>query len=98
MWWISISAGFAALSGYLLVQFGFMPPPHATILIRIRGGELRVARGRLRAQAREFLLDIVSQAAVTSGFIAVTPGNWVVFSRQIPRAVHQRIRNVLLNL
>jgi hypothetical protein len=83
--------------GWLLVRFGFVPPPHAAILIRIRGGELHVSRGRVRAQTREFVLDILSQAAVTNGFIAVTPGNWVVFSRQIPRAVHQRLRNVLLN-
>ena len=81
----------------LLVQFGFVPPPHATVLIRVRGEKLNVARGRVRAQAHEFVSDIVREAAITKGFIAVTPAKRVFFSREIPRSIHQRLRNVLLN-
>jgi hypothetical protein len=94
--WIGISAIIAAIC-MLLVQFGFMPPPHATILIRVRGDKLRVVRGRVKAQTHQFVSDIVREAVVTRGYIAVTPAKRVFFSRAIPRTVHQRLRNVLLN-
>jgi hypothetical protein len=83
--------------GLLLVQFGFIPPPHATVLIRVRGEMLNGVRGRVRAQPHEFVSDIVREAAITKGFIAVTPGRRVFFSREIPRSIHQRLRNVVLN-
>ena len=85
------------LAGLLAVWLGFVPPPYATTLIRIRDGELQVRRGRLQGLAREHISDILRDAGVSRGFIAITSANWVVFSRQIPRAIHQRLRNVILN-
>ena len=76
---------------------GLVPPPHATTLIRIRDGAVYVRRGRVQPHAKEHIADIMRDVGVSSGFIAITPGNWVAFSRQIPPAVHQRLRNVLLN-
>jgi hypothetical protein len=96
VWWITLPI-ITAIIGSLLVQLGFLPPPHAIVLIRVRGEKLRVARGRVKAQAHEFISDIVQEANVAKGFIAVTPGKRVFFSREIPRGVHQRLRNVLLN-
>jgi hypothetical protein len=81
----------------LPILLGFVPPPHANILVRIKAGSLQVKRGSVRAHAREHIEEILREAAVSSGFIAVTPGNRVTFSRQIPQAIHQRLRNVLLN-
>jgi hypothetical protein len=51
----------------------------------------------MRSHAREHLTEILSDAQVSRGFIAITPANRIVFSRNIPAAVHQRLRNVLLN-
>jgi hypothetical protein len=86
-----------AVAVILLVKFGFLPPPHATLLIRIHGDQLILTRGRLRAQSREFIADILREACVAHGFIAVTPEKWVAFSHTIPKRYHQRLRNVLLN-
>ena len=79
------------------VLLGLVPPPHTKTLIKIHNGQLRVTRGQLRAQAREFVSDILQQSGVMDGYIAITPGNRTAFSRKIPRTVHQRLRNVLLN-
>jgi hypothetical protein len=96
VFWLGISA-IAAILGSLLVQLGIIPPPHATVLIRVRGEKIWVTRGRMKPQAHEFVSDIIREAAVTNGYIAVTPGRRVFFSWAIPRSVHQRLRNVLLN-
>jgi len=81
----------------MAVWLGFVPPPNARLLIKIRGGSVRVARGSLKAHAREHVTEILSEIGINRGFIAVSADNRVAFSRQIPVAVHQRLRNVLLN-
>jgi len=43
------------------------------------------------------LFDILQEAQVKSGFIAITSEARVKFSRNIPEAIHQQLRNVLLN-
>jgi hypothetical protein len=85
------------LLGGAVVWLGFVPPPHANLVVRIREGMVVAGRGRLKPHAKEHVSDILNEAGVTSGFIAITPGNRVFFSRSIPGAVHQRLRNVLLN-
>ena len=80
------------------MRLGVVPPPHAALLIWIRNGQLHIFRGRLRAQARDFLTEIISESEIMTGFIAMTPAKWVAFSPNIPASVRQRIRNVLLNL
>ena len=92
--WIILGMAFA---GLLAVWLGFVPPPYAATLIRIRDGELHVRRGRLHGLAREHVSEILRGAGVSRGFIAITSADWIMFSRQIPRAVHQRLRNVLFN-
>lgn len=81
----------------LAVWQGFIPPPHATTLIRIRDGTVSIRRGRVQSHAREHIADILRDAGVSTGYIAITPENWVAFSRRIPPGLHQRLRNVLLN-
>jgi hypothetical protein len=95
MWWIPIAG--VILLALAAIWLGFIPAPHAAILLRVRKGELLIRRGQLKPHAREHVADILSEAGVANGFIAVTAGNRVMFSRQIPAAVHQRLRNVLLN-
>ena len=79
------------------VVLGFVPPPNARTLVRMNGGSIRVVRGSLRSHARDHVSDILTDAKVSKGFIAITSGNRVTFSRTIPSAIHQRLRNVLLN-
>jgi hypothetical protein len=66
-------------------------------VIRIRHQGLHISRGRLRADAREAVSDILRSAGVSRGFIAITAQNRVSFSSRIPSTIHQRLRNVLLN-
>jgi hypothetical protein len=73
------------------------PPFDAAMLIRVRSGQLHLARGSLQSHAREHVADILREAGISRGFIAVTSANRVVFSRTIPGHLHQRLRNVLLN-
>ena len=86
----------------LLVAFGsiglgFVPPPTAGTLIYIRGDSLRISRGNLQPHVKENVCDILRDAKVTKGFIAITSGNRLMFSRRIPCQIHQRLRNVILN-
>ena len=93
---IIVIGGLVAIA-FLAVWLGFVPPPHANTLIRIRKGEIHIRRGRVHSHAREHLADILREAGVSQGYIAITPENWVAFSRHIPGRIHQRLRNVLLN-
>jgi len=95
MWILIIGA--VVLACFLAVWLGFVPPPHAATLIRLRNGQLHVGKGQLRSETREHVADILRDAGVSQGFIAITPQNGVAFSRRIPARVHQRLRNVLLN-
>jgi hypothetical protein len=94
--WILIIIGLAGAAA-ASIWLGFVPPPHAATLIHIRSGGLQVKRGRLQAHAREHVSEILQDAGVSRGFIAITSQNRVAFSRHIPSTVHQRLRNVLLN-
>lgn len=82
---------------FAAVQYGIIPPPYATTLIRISGGQLNVKKGRLRNEAEDSVADILREAKVSSGFIAITSEDRVKFSRSVPSAIRQRLRNVLLN-
>jgi hypothetical protein len=82
---------------FAAIGLGFVPPPHASTLVYLRGGALDVRRGRLKPHAREHVMDILQEAGVSRGFIAVTSEDRVYFSNRIPAALHQRLRNVLLN-
>ncbi len=85
------------LAALALFWSGRLPPPHAATLIRIQGDRLELRRGHLEVQAREHVAEILRDAGVSRGYVAITPGNRVIFSRQIPPGVHQRLRNILVN-
>lgn len=83
--------------GLPLAGLGFLPPLHATTVVLIRDGRLVMKRGQLRGQVRDDVAEVLAGAGVRNGFIALTAGGRVHFSRSIPRELHQRLRNVLLN-
>jgi hypothetical protein len=82
---------------FAAIELGFIPPLNARIIVRMRGGSLVFEKGRLQGNASEHVEAILRGARVSEGFVAITSGQRVYFSRQIPREVHQRLRNVLLN-
>ena len=51
----------------------------------------------MRPHAKGQVLDVLKDSGISKGFIALTPGNRVAFSRGMPEAVKQRLRNVILN-
>lgn len=79
------------------VRFGFVPPPNASRIIYIRNGSLRVSRGVLQPHVKESVIDILRDANVSKGYIAITTDNRLMFSWRIPARLHQRLRNVILN-
>ena len=93
---IQIFIGLAILA-VLLVWLGVLPPPHAVTLIRIRNGVPTVKKGQVRSDALEHVSQILQEAGVAGGFIAMMSDNKLVFSRKVPPEIHQRLRNVLLN-
>ncbi len=95
--WLLVPTVIIAAAWLLAVKFDFVPPLSSKILIKIHNQQLRVTRGQLRAQPREFVSDILQQAGITHGYIAITYYNHAAFSRNIPTGIRQRLRNVILN-
>jgi predicted protein tyrosine phosphatase len=73
------------------------PPLETKSLIRIRNGECVLTGEPLTRATLATVTDLLHQAGVQRGFIAIMPERRVIFSRQIPRHIHQQLRNVLLN-
>lgn len=82
---------------FAAIELGFTPPFNAKIIVRMRDGSVVFEKGRLQGNASEHVEAILRGARVSEGFVAITSGQRVYFSRQIPRDIHQRLRNVLLN-
>ena len=80
----------------VLIAIG-LTPPGVTTLIRIGNSILELRKGQLCGYAREQVSEQLLEAKVQNGYIAITSGKRVVFSRSIPIELHQRLRNVLLN-
>lgn len=87
----------AALAWSLAVALGFIPSPLAETVVRFRAGKISMKRGTLRSQVRDDLAEVLTGAGVANGFICINREKRVSFSRSIPQAFHQRLRNVLLN-
>ena len=94
---LAVAAVAVAVFGLPVSGLGFFPPRKASTVVRIRAGRMVMQRGQLRSQVRDDVQDVLAGAGVKTGFIAITGGSQVCFSRNIPRALHQRLRNVLLN-
>ena len=85
------------LAWWLLVGIGLLPSPFSRTTIRIRNGQIRIAGADLPSRAREYVADVVREAGLQGGFIAVSKARRVTFSRGIPEGIRQRLRNILLN-
>lgn len=75
---------------------GNLPPDNCSTMIRIKNGRCAVTKGVIDSTARRQVAELVEEAGIRSGFIAVAGGR-VRFSPSIPGELHQRFRNVVLN-
>ena len=83
--------------GLYLYWTGFFERTNAVLVVRLRGGQAVIERGRLSIDGRQRLEDIAREAQWDDGVICVSRRRRTTFSRQIPAACHQPIRNVLAN-
>lgn len=91
---VIIVAGLLGWAGYWWLD---RPPGDFKTLIKIHNGACFYLGDPLPRHAQLSVLELLREAGVKSGFIAITVAARVKFSRQIPPALHQRLRNVVLN-
>lgn len=73
------------------------PPLHFKTLIKIHNGACFYLGEPLPRHVQLSALEVLHEAGVKTGFIAIIAEARIKFSRNIPLALHQRLRNVLLN-
>jgi hypothetical protein len=73
------------------------PPLSCKLLIRIRKGACFFSGESVARQQMLDVAEILHESGVQTGFIALTANSRVKFSREIPEAVRQRLRNVLMS-
>jgi len=73
------------------------PPLNTKCLIRIHNGAGFVSGEPLPRHVMMAVADILHGAQVKTGFIAITSDPRATFSRNIPEAIRQQLRNVVLN-
>ena len=81
--------------GIYLYRIGYFENINAVLVVRLRGGQVVVTRGRLSPDGRQRIADIAREAKLSDGEFSVSRERRTTFSRQIPAACHQPIRNVL---
>jgi hypothetical protein len=65
--------------------------------ILIEDGTLRLRKGFVSQRGLTALADLLREAGVSQGYITFSPERRVAISWHVPPALHQRIRNVLIN-
>ena len=65
--------------------------------IAIDDGALYLRKGFVPRHAMTVLADLLRDAGISQGYIAVSPDRRVAVSWHVPPALHQKIRNVLLS-
>ena len=95
--WFSAVFSLALIGAMAPFWFGILPPPNARCLIRIRNGGSFVLGESLPRHVMISVAEVLQDRGIKKGFIAITRDSRVKFSYHIPKTVHQRLRNVLLN-
>ena len=95
--WFSVVFSLALIGAMTPFWLGILPPLNARCVIRFRAGVCSLRGAALPYHVKGSVAEILQTAGVKRGFIAITPDSRVKFSWQIPKAIHQRLRNVLLN-
>jgi|GEM_PF-1754241 len=97
MRWAIIAAGVTTLVVLVIAFLRSRPPLNCRSLIEVRAGNCRFSGEALPRHVREAVTEMVRDAGVNTGFIAITPDRRVTFSRHVPESIQQRLRNVILN-
>lgn len=86
-----------AVTSLLALWWCLDPPrPGFDTLISIDHGEAVLKRGHVRPPVLADVRALVSNGRIRKGWIGITYRR-VVFSRSIPKALRQKLRNVILN-
>lgn len=67
------------------------------LVLVIREDGVSAAKGRLPAATLRQLHGVLTEAGVRSGTIHANGSGRYGFSRHVPKAVHQRLRNILVS-
>jgi hypothetical protein len=82
--------------GFIAAALWWACQPRYVFLVRLVGGEPRVARGKVTAAFLQMVREVCAPAGVRHGWVGgVTRGRRIAlhFSRSIPRSCQQRLRN-----
>jgi hypothetical protein len=67
------------------------------LVLVIREDGVSAAKGRIPAATLRQLHDVLADTGVRSGTIHANGAGRYCFSRHIPEAIHQRLRNILVS-
>jgi hypothetical protein len=67
----------------------------AAYAIQIRGGSARCVKGTMVSRMMSDISSLASEVNLKEGEIWINQLGKVSFSREVPEAIHQRIRNVI---
>jgi hypothetical protein len=95
--WLYLIIGVGLVLVVAWFRLGAFLPANARCLIRIHNGAAFVSGEPLPHHVMSSLADVLHTSGVKKGFIAIMPDGRVKFSPQIPKELHQRLRNVVLN-
>ena len=95
--WFSVIFSLALIGAMTPFWLGILPPLNAQCVIRIRKEGCSVQGAAVPHHVQNSVVEILQAAGIKRGFIAITSNSRVRFSHQIPKAIHQRLRNVVLN-
>lgn len=95
--WFSVVFSLALIGTMMPFWLGILPPLNARWVIRFRAGVCSFHGAALPYHVKSSVTEILQTASVKRGFIAFMPDSRIKFSWQIPQAIQQRLRNVLLN-
>jgi hypothetical protein len=84
------------LAAFAAVEAGLLPSPFARVKLIVNDKGVVVAKGSIGTNAKQLIADIVRTNGVVAGFVTVSSGGKVRFSRDIPHRIRQQLRNVIL--
>lgn len=67
------------------------------LVLVIREDGVSAAKGRIPAATLRQLHEVLDEAGIRSGTIHASGAGRYSFSRHVPEAVHQRLRNILVS-
>lgn len=82
----------------LLALWWWLDPPvsRCDTLVTFGQGKAVLQRGQFRPAVLAEVRTLLHEAGIAKGHIGIT-NRRVAFSRSIPKALHQKLRNVILN-